>query len=68
MYAIAADDDDSTIFAGTTLVNGGGWDFAASKLDVNGNELWKWQARAFNRIELCLLDREFRHQYIVDSY
>lgn len=48
VYALAMMDDGSTILAGSTGgdwngTNLGGQDFAASKLDVNGNLIWTWQ-------------------------
>lgn len=43
-------DDGSALFAGTTFgdwvqVSVGSWDFAAMKMDVDGNVLWTWQVR-----------------------
>ena len=45
------EDDGTTVFAGFTegswiSANFGGKDFAASKLNVNGTLLWKWQVTA----------------------
>eukprot|EP00904_Undaria_pinnatifida_P011787 jgi/Undpi1/7739/HiC_scaffold_23.g10212.m1 len=48
IHALAMEDDGTTVFAGFTegswiSANFGGKDFAASKLNVNGTLLWKWQ-------------------------
>lgn len=50
MYAVAAAEDDSILLAGYTAdtfdgANTGGLDFAAVKLDRDGNEMWRWQVR-----------------------
>lgn len=47
---IAIGDDGSVFLAGATYgdwgsVNAGGRDFAATKLNADGIELWRWQVR-----------------------
>lgn len=47
-WAVDMADDGSALFAGTTFgdwvqVSVGSWDFAAMKMDVDGNVLWTWQ-------------------------
>lgn len=48
VYGIAVGDDGSVVVAGGTwgnvcVVNQGGPDMAAFKLDADGTLLWKWQ-------------------------
>lgn len=59
-YGVAVFDDGSTIVAGATAGdwaadNLGEQDFAASKIDVNGTLLWKWQVNEFCGICACLV-------------
>lgn len=47
-HGIELDDDGSVVVAGATrgewaIPNLGEWDFAAFKLDADGNLLWTWQ-------------------------
>lgn len=46
---MAITDDDAVVIAGTTSCSGaemsaGGDDFVAFKVDMNGKEIWRWQA------------------------
>lgn len=50
MASVSITEDGSFILAGSTdgdwgTVSSGGHDFAAVKLDADGNELWRWQVR-----------------------
>lgn len=52
LYAVSATEDGSFVLAGKTtgvlsgLASAGGVDFAAVKLDADGNEIWRWQVRS----------------------
>lgn len=50
MWAVSTTEDGGFVLAGRTdgtwnTTSSGGLDFAAVKLDVDGNELWRWQVR-----------------------
>lgn len=50
VYDVAIGNDGSVFLAGTTFgdwndTNAGDSDFAAAKLDADGNEVWRWQVR-----------------------
>ena len=59
-YGIFADDDESVVLTGHTnglwsIASSGATDWAAVKLDENGNELWRWQVTQLSR--MCLYAR-----------
>ena len=56
-YGIFADDDESVVLTGHTnglwsIASSGATDWAAVKLDENGNELWRWLVTQLSR--MCL--------------
>lgn len=53
--AAVTGDEGSVVIAGATWgywsgINAGMNDFAAAKLDTNGNEIWRWQVRWYTML------------------